>query len=122
MRAGGHPIRIFNALRDTQLHYFECSTVNGTGANTLIKGGSGITLGTFTAGVAAVTFPRSYTQFMLLDGQEDARGILSTEHQFDLRSVNLALGTAVMVANVKSTGVESNPLTGTLRFLFLGGE
>lgn len=119
MRAQGQPARVMG-LRDPQFFYLEFTSA--TGVLTAVKLPTGFTVSSLATGVANVTFPRSFAQFMLVNGAENFRGAPGTEHSFALKTVNLAAGTAVLVCSDNLAGTEEAPGDGTLRFLFLAAE
>jgi len=119
MGPSAQPLRILGGLVDATLAYLEFTTVNGTGVNTSVRALAGWSLGTFTAGVAALTFPKHYRGIILLGSGEDLRGTPTTEHIFDLRTPSVAAGTGVIVATDKLAGTEENPTTTTIRLCFL---
>lgn len=119
MRPRAQPSRVIGLL-DPLFYYMEITVASGVVTNVVRP--EGFAVGTFAAGVAALTFPRHFRTLMLVKAQENTRGAPTTEHDFDLRTVNVSLGTAVIVTSDKLAGTEENPVDGTIRLLFLSGE
>jgi hypothetical protein len=111
------PVHVADGLADFTFIYLEYTVASGT--VTAVKQPKGWALGNFTAGVAALTFPKYFAQLFPFIGNEDTDNASATSrHQLLTKTVSLSAGTASVRCVDDNDGTTENPVDGTIKLMF----
>lgn len=115
-----HLLRLLGDIENPQFAYLEYTVASST--VTAVKVPSGWSLGNFSSGIAALTFPKHYTVFYPFEGQENTTNASATSrHQLETKTVSTTLGTASVICVDQNDGTVEAPVDGTFRLLYLVG-
>lgn len=108
-------------VRNAELAYLEYTVSSGTVTSVQVP--SGWSLGNFSSGVAALTFPAHYRCFFPFEGQENTDNANATSrHRLMTKTVSLSAGTASVRCEDNNDGTTENPVDGTFRLCYLVGD
>jgi len=108
-------------IRNAELLYLEYTVASGT--VTAVTVPNGWSLGNFSSGIAALTFPKHYNKFYPFEGQENTTNASATSrHQLETKTIVVASGTASVICVDQNDGTVENPVDGTFRLAYVVGD
>lgn len=114
------PLRVLQ-LTNASLVYLEYTVSSGT--VTAVKAPAGWSLGNFTTGVAALTFPTDLDFVFPFEGSDDTDNASATSrHRISTKTISTTAGTAVVRSLDDNDGTTENPADGTIRLCYLVGN
>jgi len=118
---GAQPLAILGGVENAEFAYLEYTVASSV--VTLVRAPKGWSLGNFSSGIAALTFPKHYKVFFPFVGNESVTDASSTNRDyFETKTVVVASGTAVVNSVDENNGAIEAPVDGTVRLLYLVGE
>lgn len=118
--AQSFPIGVLG-VRNADIAYLEFTVASSV--VTAVRKPAGWTLGDFSSGVAALTFPKHYAVFFPLEGQENTDNASATSrHRLMTKTVDVVAGTASVRVEDNNDGTTEAPVDGTFRLAYLVGD
>lgn len=117
MVPSAQPVHVSNGLPNFALHYLEYTVASGV--VTAVSVPAGWALGNFSAGIAALTFPKYFDGFFPFVGSEDTDNASATSrHSLYTKTVSKSGGTASVRCIDDNDGTTENPVDGTFKLVY----
>ena len=121
MGPNARPVTALGDIENPQFALLRYTVSSGT--VTVVKAPAGWSLGNFSSGIAALTFPKHYAEMFPFTGQENTTNASATSrHKLETKTIDVAAGTASVVCTDDNDGTVENPVDGTFRLLYLVGN
>lgn len=116
--SNSQPLSLLGDLPNGQVAVLRYTVSSGT--VTLVKAPKGWSLGNFSSGIAALTFPKHYNEMFPFVGAENTTNASATSrHCFHTKTIDTAAGTASVLSVDDNDGTVETPADGTFRLCYL---